>query len=70
MLKRELNGNILHVTESILSFHDTQVTHWYYDIKKWMVSSHGREGDMPDRAMTLNAIAWCKKYHIPAATSK
>ncbi len=67
MLKRELNGDILHVTETLMSFHDTQVSHWYYDIKNWRVSSHGREGDTPDRDMNQSSIDWCKKYHIPAA---
>lgn len=65
MLTFELNGDILHVTETICGCRDTKVSHWYTDIKNWRKSSHGREGDVPDRDMTADDIAWCKKYYLP-----
>lgn len=60
-----LDGNILHVRETICSFRDTKVSHWYYDVENWQVSSHGRAGDLPDRAMTEDDIAWVKEHYLP-----
>lgn len=60
-----LDGNILHVTETAHGAVATRVRHWYYDILGWMVSSHGREGDVPDRPMTESAIAWVQKHYLP-----
>lgn len=64
-LTYELDGNILHITETVHGFCRTTVRHWYYDIVNWMVSSHGREGDVPDRKMTASAIAWVRMHHLP-----
>jgi hypothetical protein len=69
-LTRKLNGNILHITDVIHSFGDTKTQHWYYDLKLWMVSSHGREGDTPDRKMTPSGIDWIIKHHFPAVGLK
>jgi hypothetical protein len=69
-LTRKLNGKILHITEIIHSFRGTKTQHWYYDLKLWMVSSHGREGDTPDRKMTARAIEWTTKHHFPAVGLK
>lgn len=66
-LTRTLNGDILHVVETIHGTTSTRVRHWYTNIRTWMISSHGREHDVPDRAMTPEAIAWTQKYHLPAA---
>lgn len=67
-LSYELNGNILHVTETLHGGTNTKVNHWYYDIQNWMKSSHGREGDIPDRKMNENDIAWVKKHYLPKVT--
>lgn len=65
MLHHEMQGDILHVTETIMGFTFTKVSHWYYDIKNWKVSSFGKLGDKPDRDMTPEAIERCKKHHLP-----
>jgi len=65
MLQFELNDNVLHVTETLHSFSKDKVSHWYYDINTWMVSSHGKEGDTPDRIMCDESIAWVRKYYLP-----
>lgn len=64
-LNYALDGDILHVTETISGCTNTTVRHWYYDTVKWMVSSHGCAGDTPDRAMTASAIAWVQKHYLP-----
>ena len=64
-LRYALNGEVLHVVETINHATRTRVRHWYYDIKTWMVSSHGREGDLPDRAMTQSGIDWVRKHYLP-----
>lgn len=65
MLQYELNGSVLHITETVHGWHDTQVRHWYHNIKTWMVSSHGKEGDTPNRPMDKAAIEWVQKYYLP-----
>lgn len=59
-----LNGDILEVVEVTHSFHATTRSYWYHDIKKWMSSSHGRKGDVPDRTTTPEAIEWIKQYYL------
>jgi hypothetical protein len=58
-------NEILHVTETIMSPNKTKISHWYHNIKTWMVSSQGREGDAPDRSMTKSSIEWVKKHYLP-----
>ena len=65
MLSYELNGDILHITETLHGFRDTWTNHWYYDIKNWKVSSHGRLGDRPDRDVDPAQIAWVKRHYLP-----
>lgn len=69
-LKIERNGDLLHVTEAFHSWKSTRVTHWYYDVGIWWKSSHGREGDVPDRPMTLEDIRWVQKHYLPKAQAK
>lgn len=65
-LKHELDGDILHVTETTHGKWGVTITrHWYYDIKLWKVSSYGEEGDTPDRPMTVNAIEYVIRHHFP-----
>lgn len=64
-LAYELNGKILHVTETFYGATETLQNHWYYDIEQWLVSDHGREGDKPVRPMTPDSIAWVKRYYFP-----
>lgn len=61
----KLTGDILEVKETICGWRDTKVSYWYYDIKNWMVSSHGRKGDKPDRHCTDSCIAWCRQHYLP-----
>lgn len=67
MLERKLEGDILTVKQVLMSFHGTAISWWYYDVKRWLKSQHGREGDVPVQPMTDEQIAWVKKYDLPAA---
>lgn len=64
-LVRTLNGDILHVCQTIHGCTKDHVQHWYFDVRNWTVSSNGREGDTPDRPMTPEAIEWTKRHHLP-----
>lgn len=64
-LQFRLEGDILEVTETLMSFHNTRVSYWYYDIKRWLVSSFGKQGDRPDRVMCSGQIEWVRKYYLP-----
>jgi hypothetical protein len=64
-LKHDLADGILHVEQTTHSATTTEHQHWYYDIAMWRVSSHGREGDVPDRDMTSEAIEWVIHHHLP-----
>ena len=66
-LQRILVGDILHVAESIFSFHDTKSTYWQYDVKRWLRSRTGRAGDPPTDPMDEASIKWCKEVHLPRA---
>ena len=66
-LERILVGDILHVAESIFSFHDTKSTYWQYDVKRWLRSRTGRAGDPPTDPMDEASIKWCKEVHLPKA---
>ncbi len=58
----DLQGTILEVTETCNPEWDRT---WYYDIENWLVSSHGKKGDTPDRPMTAEAIEWVQKHYLP-----
>lgn len=66
MLERKLEGDILTVKQVLMSFHEITISWWYYDIKRWLKSQHGREGDVPVQPMTEEQIAWVKQYDLPA----
>lgn len=71
MLTRTLiTPDLLEVREVVMGFTATQVRYWYYDLKNWMVSSHGKEGDKPDRAMTPKCIEWVRTHHLPKVRGK
>ncbi len=63
--KMDTDTGILEVTEALMSFTRTKITHWYYDTRKWLKSSHGKPGDAPDRAMSEADIQWVKQYYLP-----
>ncbi len=60
-----LDGSILCVKDTRHSLIRTEIQTWYYDIESWRVSSYGREGDVPDRPMTPEGIAWVEKHYLP-----
>lgn len=64
-LQYKLEGNILEVKETLMSFHDTRVSYWYYDIDKWLVSRFGKRGEAPVQPMDQSAIEWVKKHYLP-----
>lgn len=64
-LSYKLEGDILEVKQALMSFHKTEVSYWYYDIKRWLVSSFGKQGDRPDRVMRPEQIEWVRKHYLP-----
>lgn len=64
-LSFKLNGNVLEVQEKLVSYNSTRIQYWYYDIKDWLVSSNGKQGETPTRPMMQSSIDWVKKYYIP-----
>lgn len=67
-LSYNLKGDILEVKETLMSFTSTEVSYWYYDIKNWKKSSHGKINDPCDRNMNRSDIIWVSKYYIPKVT--
>lgn len=65
MLTYEMQGDVLHVTETICGFTSTKISHIYYDTKNWLVSSRHTLGAKPDWPMCEASIAWVKKYYLP-----
>lgn len=65
MLSYKLNGDILEVKETLHWASQTKISYWYYNIRTWHQSSHGKQGDTPDRPMSENGIAWVKRYYLP-----
>lgn len=65
MLSFKLDGDILEVKEVSMSFFKTQTLYFYYDIKNWFVSSHGKQHDKPDRPCSQSGIDWVKKHYLP-----
>lgn len=64
-LQYKLEGNILEVKETLMSFHETRVSYCYYDIDKWLVSRFGKRGEVPVHPMAPSAIEWVKKHYLP-----
>jgi hypothetical protein len=60
-----VSEDILEVTEYIHNFKKTKESFWYYDIKNWKKSSHGKKNDIPDRLMTEGDIGWVTKHYLP-----
>lgn len=64
-LRIRLEGDILEVKSTIIGWKTTVIQYWYYDIRNWTVSSHGKKGDKPDRPMDEGQIAWVQKHYLP-----
>lgn len=64
-LELRLEGDILEIKETICGWTGTRISFWYCDIRNWVVSSHGKKGDKPDRPMTDGQIAWVKRHYLP-----
>lgn len=72
MLTFNLNKEtgILEVVEHRMTWHKTTHYYWYYDTIKWLKSSHGRQGDVPNRIMAAEDIKWVKDYYLPKVTER
>lgn len=64
-LDYKLTGDVLEVTETLIGWNSTKVTFWYYDIKNWLKSSHGKANEVPTRPMDQGSIDWVQKYYLP-----
>ncbi|KWU26316.1 hypothetical protein [Burkholderia cenocepacia] len=67
MLECNLNGTVLEVKEALMSFTDTKVSYWYYDIHTWLRSLTGKPHDMPSQPMSPEEIEWVRTYYLPKA---
>lgn len=56
---------VIEVREEIYGFRDTTRSWSYYDLQNRRVSSHGRQGDIPDRPMTQQTYDWALKHYVP-----
>ena len=56
---------ILEVKEVLMSATKTATRYWYYDTRKWLKSSNGKQGDTPDRVMSAEDIKWVKSNYLP-----
>lgn len=64
-LEFKLTGDVLEVKETLPGIAGTRVKYWYYDLRTWMKSSNGKQGDIPDRIMDEAGIRWVKDYYLP-----
>ena len=64
MLEFKLDGNILEVKETILSWTEDRVSYWHYDIVNWMDNANGKREPL-DRKMSQVSIDWVRKYYLP-----
>ncbi len=65
MLTISMHGDVLHVVETQHSFVCTKHIYWYYDVKQWLRSRKGTEGDTPTEPMTQAEIDWVTKNYLP-----
>jgi hypothetical protein len=65
MLSFNLNGTILEVVETTMTFHQDLKSYWYYDLVSWRKSSTGRPGAMIDRDIEPWQIEWIKQHYFP-----
>lgn len=63
-------GCVIRVVETLMSYTTTQSRYWYYDLEKKLVSSHGKEGDVPDRPLTAEGLDWARRYYLPKICSQ
>lgn len=64
MLSFKLNGNILEVIETTMSFNQDLKSYWYYDIVNWRKSSTGKQGAMIDRDIEAWQVEWIKQHYF------
>lgn len=65
MLRYKREGDIVEITEIIMSFTEDKKSYWYHDLKNWRVSSTGKKNSPIDKDMTPSEIEYFKKYHLP-----
>lgn len=56
---------ILEVKQTLLSATKSIPAYWYYDTRNWLKSTHGKQGDIPDRIMYEDDIQWVKRNYLP-----
>lgn len=66
MLDFNLNGDILEVIQTYLSFTKTNKEYWYYNIKDWKKSITGQQNELPRHPMDHNQIQWVKDWYLPS----
>jgi hypothetical protein len=65
MLSYKLDGKILHVTETILSFTTTKKSYWRYDTENWVKNANGKFDEPLTVKMDQGSIDWVKKNYFP-----
>lgn len=67
MLTCKLDGDLLAVTETLMSFTQTRVAYWYYDVSKWLRTLHGTKDERPSAPMSPQEIAWVSQHYLTKA---
>lgn len=68
MLDCKINAaKVLEVKETLMGWHGSKVTYWYYDTQNWLRSRLGKKGETPSEPMRKENIAWVQKYYLPKA---
>ena len=65
MLRFKRTGDVIEVKQTIMSFNDTFVEYWYYNVKTWLSSVHGKKGDKLIHPICQGSIDWVKKHYLP-----
>lgn len=67
MLTYKLQGDLLEVTEALMSFTHTKYTFWYYDIARWLKSRLGTKDEVPTQPMSEADKLWVRTHYLPKA---
>ena len=64
MLRIKRNGDVVEVIETVMGWDRTDISYWYYNVKKWMKSATGKKNAPMTTVMDQGSIDWVKKHYI------
>ena len=68
MLRIKRDRDIIEVKETLLSWSETTIRYWYYNLKTCMKSATGKKDALLNFPMDQGSIDWVKKYYLPRAS--